>query len=419
MNNAFYKRETFLSIKRYKLMSLKMFALCFICALIMTFTFSFGMSLKHDMDEIVDNKMSLCQNTVIAYENSAEEIISSLSEEYMLNCELINGEFYGKSIDDLSIEYEGHNYKGVNDYTYDFSITDMITKDMCSVNFNVSTISAESTLFSKGDSEELKSSPKFMGSIPKQKKEIMISDYYLEKFGINKENIIEKNISVYYKNNCIMKDYTVCGVIDSNIFYLHGKKNYSQIYISDKDALNNLSSASKKLCIYSQDFPEAVKKRNELISKNYTLEENDAVVLYSAIYTEQDMIIKAFGGLCAALLITTVIVLKGIIKNNIVTRRKYFIMLTNMGVRCKDVKKLIFTELFIKIVFPAVVGGIAAYPLLIFTKNMIYYAVSQQITVNPLNVVLSSVIATILFLIITFFEAFVVSKLITKDNISQ
>ena len=27
---------------------------------------------------------------------------------------------------DLSIEYEGHNYKGINDYTYDFSITDMI-----------------------------------------------------------------------------------------------------------------------------------------------------------------------------------------------------------------------------------------------------------------------------------------------------
>ncbi len=62
-------------------MSLKMFVLCFICALIMTFTFSFGISLKHDMDEIVDNKMSLCQNTVILDENSAEKIISSLNEE--------------------------------------------------------------------------------------------------------------------------------------------------------------------------------------------------------------------------------------------------------------------------------------------------------------------------------------------------
>ena len=149
MNNAFYKRETFLSIKRYKLMSLKMFVLCFICALIKTFTFSFGMSLKHDMG-----------------------IISSLNEEYMLTSELSNGEFYGKSIDDLSIEYEGHNYKGINDYTYDFSITDMIIEDICSVDFKVSTISAESTLFSKGDSEELKSSPKLMGSLPKQKKEI-------------------------------------------------------------------------------------------------------------------------------------------------------------------------------------------------------------------------------------------------------
>ncbi len=60
---------------------------------------------------------------------------------------------------DLSIEYEGHNYKGINDYTYDFSITDMIIEDMCSVDFKVSTITAESTLFSKGDSEELKSFP--------------------------------------------------------------------------------------------------------------------------------------------------------------------------------------------------------------------------------------------------------------------
>ena len=93
-----------------------------------------------------------------------------------------------------------------------------------------------------------------------------------------------------------MKDYTVCGVIDSNIFYLHGKKNYSQIYISDKDTLNNLSSANKKLCIYSRDFLEAV---------------------------------------------------------------------------------------------------------------------------NPLSVVLSSVIATILFLIITFFETFTVSKLITKEKVNH
>ncbi len=419
MNNAFYKREIILSIKRYKLTSLKMFILCFICALIMTFTFSFGMSLKHDMDEIIDKKMSLCKNTVILDENSAEKIISSLNEEYMLTSELINGEFYGKSIDDLSIEYEGHNYQGINDYTYDFSITDVIIEDMCSVDFNVDTISAESSLFSKGDSEELKSSPKFMGSIPKQKKEIMISDYYLEKFGINKENIIGKNISIYYQDNCIMKNYTVCGVINSNIFYLHGKKNYSQIYISNKDALNDLSSVNKKLCIYSQDFPEAVKKRDELISNSYSLEENDAVVLYSAIYTEQDMIIKAFGGLCAALLITTVIVLKGIIKNNIVIRRKYFIMLTNMGVRRKGIKKLIFIELFIKIVLSAFVGNIVVYPLLIFTRNMIYYTVSQQITVNPLSVVLSSVIAIILFLIITFFESFTVSKLIAIEKGSQ
>ena len=131
------------------------------------------------------------------------------------------------------------------------------------------------------------------------------------------------------------------------------------------------------------------------------------------------MIIKAFGGLCAALLITTVIVLKGIIKNNIVIRHKYFIMLTNMGVRREDVKKMIFMELFIKIVLFAFVGSIVVYPLLIFTKNMIYYAVSQQITVNPLSVVLSSVIATILFLIITFFETFTVSKLITKEKVNH
>lgn len=50
---------------------------------------------------------------------------------------------------DLSIEYEGHNYKGINDYTYDFSITDMIIEDMCSVDFKVSTITAESTPFFK------------------------------------------------------------------------------------------------------------------------------------------------------------------------------------------------------------------------------------------------------------------------------
>ena len=94
-------------------------------------------------------------------------------------------------------------------------------------------------------------------------------------------------------------------------------------------------------------------------------------------------------------------------------------MLTNMGVRREDVKKMIFMELFIKIVLFAFVGSIVVYPLLIFTKNMIYYAVSQQITVNPLSVVLSSVIATILFLIITFLETFTVSKLITKEKVNH
>ncbi len=416
MNKAFYIRETLLSIKRYKLMSLKMFTLCFMCALMMTFTFSFGISLKNEMDEIIDKKMSLCQNTVMLDENTAEKITESLSEDYLLTGELIVGEFYGKSLDDFSIEYEDKSYKGVNDYTYDFSITDTIIEDMCSVNFNVDTISAESTLFSKSDSKELKSSPEFMGNIPEQEKEIMISDYYLKKFGINKNDIIGKNISVYYQNECIMKDYTVCGVIDSDIFYLHSKKNYSQIYISDKDSLNNLSAENKKLCIYSSDFLEAVQKRDKLISENYILEANDAVVLYSAIYSEQNMIIKAFGGLCVALFITTIIVLKGIIKSNIASRRKYFVMLTYMGVKQKSVKKLIFTGLLIRIVASAFVGSIAAYPLLIFTKNMMYYAVMQHITVNPLIVILNLVIVAILFLVITIFEAFNASALIDKRN---
>ena len=73
-------------------------------------------------------------------------------------------------------------------------------------------------------------------------------------------------------------------------------------------------------------------------------------------------------------------------------------MLTNMGVRREDVKKMIFMELFIKIVLFAFVGSIVVYPLLIFTKNMIYYAVSQQIT---------------------FFETFTVSKLITKEKVNH
>lgn len=188
-------------------------------------------------------------------ENTAEEITESISEDYLLTSELIGGEFYEKSLDDFSIEYEGKSYKGVNYYTYDFGITDIIIEDMCSVSFKVDTISEGSTLFSKGDSKEFKSPYDFMGRIPKQEKEIMISDYYLEKFGINKNDIIGKNISVYYPNECIMQNYAVCGVINSDIFYLHSKKNLSQIYISDKDLLNNLSSESKRLCICSKDFP--------------------------------------------------------------------------------------------------------------------------------------------------------------------
>lgn len=126
------------------------------------------------------------------------------------------------------------------------------------------------------------------------------------------------------------------------------------------------------------------------------------------------MIIKAFGGLCVALFITTVVVLKGIIKNNIESRRKYFIMLNFMGVKKKSVKKLVFMELLVRIVASAFVGCIAAYPLFIFTKNMMYYVVMQHITINPLSLILSLVIVAILFFVITVFEAFNASALIDK-----
>lgn len=359
--------------------SLKIAGMVFICALFLCTMLTYCLSLSTCMDKLVLNKMSMCRNVIISDAETAEKAAKNV-REYTITSELDLWQIAGRSDDEVkkiyisssALEWNGTLYEGVNDFTYDFDINSAASESDYAVPFRIDTLVSGSTLLAEAEKAEFEQ--KFdnntiywlNGRIPENPNEILISDYMLEKYGIPKkkqESLIGQRVSMYLEDNCILKNYTLCGIIDADIFYLHGKENCSQIYITETDKTETFHAPSYIVRLFADDFNEAYAERSDLAEGKYDLLPNETITLFAAISMQQTLIGRTLIAVCAVVLLAMSIALFAMLGNYVQQKSGYYLMLRCMGLQAKQLRRLFFTELLI-LAIPVLFLGIALSQLI-------------------------------------------------------
>lgn len=364
------------NIKCNRLLYLKISSIIFICVFLMCLMLTYCITLQMNMINLKKQKMSLCQNIVIASEDEAKRL-SSESSEYTITSELslqmlLNGvqkkTYEHLYLNSSALEYNNTLYYGVNDFTYDFSVNGKLSKNELAVPFRIDALKPGSVLMAKAELKEyyqkFEKKSWLIGKLPENENEFVISDYLLKKYGFSESEqnkLIDETFSIYAVINetkiCILKNYKLCGIIDSDIFYIHGKNNCAQIYVADTPIMQKYHKSMYIIRMFEDSFRGATMRHNDLVKLGYSVQENATLYLFTAIDTQQLLIGNFLIIVCSTVLISMSITLISILQNYVYKRSGYFHMLQCMGMRRYHVMVLFFVELII-ITLPLTILGI-------------------------------------------------------------
>lgn len=213
---------------------------CIICF------FSYTLSVSIQINSMSES-MSSCNFVSIDSKIPALNILEAydfISEAKQRSNVLIDEEITSVEINNIVMKIDEVKYNGVNDYSNYFQ-TDFsygADKDVYSVYFDIEAYNTDFSVFTESDLREFMSKSgknKYInGDMINGEKQILISDYMLERFGIlenNHDNFIGKKLSFYLKDTDkpIIEDYIIVGVIDSDLFHTLCNNCSSQIIISN------------------------------------------------------------------------------------------------------------------------------------------------------------------------------------------
>ncbi len=367
------------NIRRNPIFSLKIIGMIFTCAVLLCTMLTYCLSLHTSMEGLVKQKMSLCQNVIIANQETAETLTQN-AEEYTITSELNLRQMAGESDDEMkqlylnasSLEWNGVRYKGVNDFTYDFDANGVASESAYDVPFRVDALVSGSTLLAKAEQEEFrqkfdKESSWLTGRLPQNPDELLMSDYMLEKYGFSKEAqaaLIGEKLSIYLKDVCILEGYTLCGIVDADIFYLHGKERCAQIYVTETAELSSFHVPSYLMRLFAEDFSEASAQRTELMEGGYDLLSNDTIALFTTISMQQLLIGRTSAAVCVVVLLALSVALFAMLQNYVQQKSDYYRMLQCMGLREKQLRRLFFAELLL-LAIPSLLLGLVLSQFLV------------------------------------------------------
>ncbi|MEE0930426.1 MAG: hypothetical protein UIM53_05455 [Acutalibacteraceae bacterium] len=234
----------------------------FIINFIILVSFSYGYSMNNHLKDLIDNSISQAYLSIAdpLTDDEIRDICSDSSIEGVFRCHSYDYPSYLKNmdsslkirettLDEVCLTTDDNVYYGVNDFSYDFGLDEgtKASRNDKQVLFRVSCIDFEDSLqFASCELREFNNN--FDGNLMlygkdfNKEKQIILSDYMLEKFGVNKEEqekYVGKKISLSVKTpNGYLKvidDYQLCGIIDSNFYRVSSREKLSQIMVSSID----------------------------------------------------------------------------------------------------------------------------------------------------------------------------------------
>lgn len=335
-------------------------------------------SLKQAQDEIIYGKKSQCNVEVrnaSKYENVAHLLLSSSGYDAEIQkLGIIDWmETLGKdnwsfvNIKYISLKFDDIIYNGEDDVSYNFGCDIGETK---SVSFGTSII-IDGEVFSENDlceyfyeNTNAYDNGLICGRMPETNGEFIMSDYMLDKFGIDMEmydKIIGNNISFTCNGEIMLSDVRLVGIIDSNIFRCEGLSNYPQIILKATEAQETMLDYDMVYRISFEDYA--------LMETIYGyLEKSDAEIEYSIenrelaerlyiISSSQKLIDKLLIFYGWFLLIILVLNLLRVVYNDMAEKKSNHGMMIVMGMNKADILLLYEMEMLYDIIVAIVISG--------------------------------------------------------------
>lgn len=317
----------------------------------------------------------------------------------------------------VTMNIDGINYNGINDFTYDFDKAmygSNKSKSNYTVPFKVNLVDYQGETFFENEMVEFEHkypNEKLIlaGRMLSEKNELIITDYMLEKFGVkNYEDILSKKVSFYVEEKELINQYKIVGIINSNFYRIKSRFQSSQILISaDKDTYREFKPRIVNCRIPIKDYINSV----PVINKAYDLKIGefspaifaDQFYFVSKVQAVVNYIFKyvAFF-ICLAILLS----LFSILYTNIKEKYSYFGILQAIGFTNKNLVIIFICEIIVINIIALLISFVFSILILYIFNNFMVVLTGVKLPFDLLSYINISLITllaiSIVFIVITF-----------------
>lgn len=406
-----------LKIGTYNIFSKKKHSLyLFWCILIIsTMVILWGVllvALSNAHDDILYGASSQCmiiQSTMPGSENECDKVIekcngvikkTSYGEMNVVDKLGKSGKWTFVNIKHIKMKVDGRDYQGVNDRSYDFEKNIFLDENL-SVRFKIA-ISFDDKFFDNNQLMEYKYEHQntyedaiICGNNRLMENEIFITDYYLDKFGLERqdfEEVIGKEVTFFCEEKPILGPCRIAGIVDSRIYYDDGLKGVPQIIYRGK-----IENIKEYYCedyqnLYSiEDFDKLADIYNELDESGYEVSElgYDNAVKYAVVKKSQLVLKKIISVFALLIMLAILINIIHVLWSDLREKKGYYGMLMANGMLEKDIILINHIEIFILTVVACIISMGTSYLLIMFINKAmsLYYGMTIGIQIKQTLVI--------------------------------
>lgn len=393
---------------------------------IVMLAFTYGYSMNEYIQNTIDKNASLRYSTVIDKEVFAKYLaqikeksegiqtileydIFQLCEDDGLKIQATPLENNKVSLEAAILEIDGQKYSGINDYSYDFNLSEneLRNKKNKNVMYTIGIMDYTDNLqVSENEIEELRNKFKkedvyIQGGSLNGENQIILTDYMLEKFGYNGDikSCVGKKISLYVEtdmgNKCIISNYMLKGIIDSDLYRVGSRKSVPQIIVSNA---NEKYYKDETIKIFSERFNDVI-KFTDLSTDMFLLPTN---VSYE--YSEMEKLSTFFNKIVIriffVILISTLVFVYTVIYFYFKKRYQYICMERVMGIKNREMYKMIFYELMIIAVSSTCIAVPLCYVITKYMNVVMNNLVGSSYNISMSDIRFAAIVAIIAALIL-------------------
>lgn len=327
------------------------------------------------------------------------------------------------NIKHITAVINGKEYQGVNNYSYyyDKNYDRNELESAYTVPFKIQ-IKDSNSICNKNDLIEFKhmtnDSPLMIaGTENIGDGQLIITDYMLERFGIEKNysELIGNKVSFLCDGEAFMKEFEISGVMDSRIFLINGKRGNPQVIIGgtpQNRKIFPIAYSIQHLPINGYDKTvKVLEKANKLGGYGYSIELQIISSFYETTAKLQIVmkrIVALFGtAIAAALFLMLYQLIYGYISNN----KPYYGMLLANGILKKDLIAISLVETLSVLIIACIASFCFSALLLKFISGILFTFVGTQLLIeNAEKLVLVLSTFAVVFLVLVILQTIMLNK---------